>query len=153
MVERCGPLSKDAWRSPSDNFSVISTTDAPQCSYCLNKRHSGCFTSGQESKISTHPLLTHKLRPAKTCDLFSVAYDVLTNLVRQQSLLWLRNTSRLLGVRFRCLPPQWCSLLGVGRYVVRGGGKCARPHGWGGVCGQHREHTFCSPSDILGERR
>ena len=34
-----------------------------------------------------------------------------------------------------------------------GGGIGTRPHGQGGVCGRHREHTFCSPTDFLGNRR
>ena len=32
------------------------------------------------------------------------------------------------------------------------GGIDARPHGRGGVCGWHREHTFCSPDDFLGDQ-
>ena len=28
-----------------------------------------------------------------------------------------------------------------------------RLHGLGGVCGRHREHTFCSPANFLGDRR
>ena len=27
------------------------------------------------------------------------------------------------------------------------------PHGRGRVCGQHREHAFCSPTDFLGDWR
>ena len=33
---------------------VISTTGAPRCLYCLNKRRAGCFTSAKEEK-SPHP--------------------------------------------------------------------------------------------------
>ena len=108
----------------------------------------------QRSKISMTPLLTHKLRPANPSHLFCIANKLLTYVVRQIYLMLPRNMSRPLGVwlqglHLRRLPLICSSRLRIGV----GGGMGARPHGRGGVCGQYRERTFCSPADFLGDRR
>ena len=60
----------------------------------------------QRSKISTLLSPTHELRLAKPRDLFGIAYNLLTNVVRKQSLPRPRNTSWPLGVWFVGLLPQ-----------------------------------------------
>ena len=66
MADRCGPPFSVAWRSPSVQLPDISTTNAPRCLYCRNKRLAGCFTSAKEAKYprprrlrtnSAHPSL------------------------------------------------------------------------------------------------
>ena len=66
VADRCGPRFSAAWRSPSVQLPDISTTNAPRCLYCRNKRLAGCFMSAKEEKYprprhlrtnSSHPSL------------------------------------------------------------------------------------------------
>ena len=104
----------------------------------------------QGSKISASPSPPHKLRLSKSLDLFCVACNVLTNVVRERGLRGPRNASRPLSGRFKRCPLRLRSLLG--RHV-RKGGEGSRPDGQGKVCGWHRKQRFCSPAGILGHRR
>ena len=108
----------------------------------------------QRSKISMPPSPTHELCPAEPCNHFLVTNNVLTDVVRQHSLLRPKKTSRTLGVWIRGLHPQRCPLLDSGPQCIGGGGgECTRPHEQGGVFGWHREHTFYSPDNFIGDRR
>ena len=104
----------------------------------------------QGSKISTSPSPPHKLRSSESLDLFCVACDVLTNVVRERGLRGPRNASRPLGGRFSF----FFSAVAVssGQHVQKGR-EGSRPDGWGRVCGWHRKQMFCSPAGILGHRR
>ena len=106
----------------------------------------------QRIKIFMPPLPTHELRPDDPSHLFCIANDILTDVVQQLYLLRPRDPSRPLGVQLRGLHPRRMALLGSGGLRIGGGGGMgARPHRRGGVCGWHREHTFCSPVDFLGD--
>ena len=50
MADWCSPLFNCARHSPSGHSPKISTTGAPRCLYCRNKRRAGCFTSDREAK-------------------------------------------------------------------------------------------------------
>ena len=65
VADRCGPPFSVAWRSPSVQLPNISTTGAPQCLYCRNKRLAGCLISAKEAK-SPHPcrLRTNSAHPS-----------------------------------------------------------------------------------------
>ena len=58
VADRCGPRFSAAWCSPSVQLPDMSTTGAPQCLYCCNKRRAGCFTSAKEAK-SPRPRSLH----------------------------------------------------------------------------------------------
>ena len=152
VADRCGTLFNAAWRSPSDHFPFISTTGAPPCLYCINKRRSGCFTSDREAK-SPRP------RRQRTN---SVQPSLVTSPASRTTYLPISSGSRACcgrGIRAGRLASGSDVFLRGGVLSLLLGGvlveglASARPHGRGGVCGWHREHTFFSPANILVDRR